>query len=429
MDGETAKPIRMEGASAPASTSLNKLLKSKWFLPLLQSAGLVLFFFAIYDGFTGSQNVKESWNHWLFWEAWWQGGLVLILFTLGKSWCGVCPMRALNSMSEHFSLGLPLPALMKNVVFNIFMYLIMIRLLLYFPGVALPRNPLHSSIYFLSFAILAIMVGFLFKKGAFCRYICPISSATDLYAMTAPVAVRSNTGKCASCKTKDCIKGNEKAPGCRYDIFPGKIESDRHCTFCLDCFKSCPHDSMYIKKRPFFSGIWAEKKPGTGEALLSVIFFAVIFFRMGVMHHPLWAKITIYLGAAPKSYNYFLIKYLTTFILSVSFVTGLYWIVSRISEKVVSADKNSHLAIFGYGYLPYIVIVGLLQYGWFDYGKARLIIPLIIGVLASIYAMNRLARVHIDENGRGLAVSIHIILLLYLSTMILLFQNYWPMRF
>lgn len=429
MDGETAKPRTMEGASAPASTSLNKLLKSRWFLPLLQAVSLLLFLFAIYDGFAGSQNVKQSWNHWLFWEAWWQGGLVLILFTLGKSWCGVCPIRALNRMSERFSLGLPLPSPMKNIIFNMFMYLVMIRLLLYFPGIALPRNPLHSSIYFLCFALLAMSVGFLFKKGAFCRYICPISSATDLYAMSAPVAVRSTADKCASCKTKDCIRGNEKAPGCRYDIFPGDINSDRHCTFCLDCFKSCPHDSMYIKKRPFFSGIWWERKPGAGEAVLSVIFFAVIFFRMGVMHHPVWKEITLLFGAVPKTYNYFLIKYLTTFILSVSLVTVLYWVVSRISEKVVSAAKNSHLAIFGYGYLPYIVIVGLLQYGWLHYGKARLIVPIILGVLVSIYAMKRLAQVHLDEKGRLTVLSIHATLLVCLSTAILLCQNLWPMRY
>ncbi|MDT8317407.1 MAG: 4Fe-4S binding protein [bacterium] len=419
------------GKAAPSLLSpfMTGLIKSEWFLPSLQTITVVLLAYGIYDGFAGSDNARESWNHWLFWEAWWQGGLVLILFTLGKSWCGVCPVRAVNRMAERFSLGIPLPSPMKNIAFNIFMYLVMIRLLLYMPGIALPRMPVNSSIYFLAFTLLAVVIGVLFKRGAFCRYVCPISSATDLYAMTAPVAIRSDLDKCAACTTKDCIKGNKKAPGCRYDVFPGAIESDRHCTFCLDCFKSCPHNSMTIAKRPFFSGVWRERKPVTGEAILAVIFFAVIFFRMGVMHHPSWAKVTIALGTAPKTYSFFLAKYLITFVSAVSLVVILYWLCSRISEKLTGSEKNRHLSVFGYGYLPYIVFVGLLQYGWLDYGRARLIAPLIIGTSLSAYSMKRLAASHLEEADRRTALMSHIFLLVTLSAIILIFQNLWPMRF
>jgi len=432
MDSDKKPAAIGQGGAAnavPPHPFLRRLFRSAWFLPALQSIGLALLAFGIYDGFFGSQKAKTSWSHWIFWELWWQGGLVLILFTLGKSWCGICPLRAVNRLAERFSLGIPLPSPMKHIAFNIFMYLVMVRLILYFPGVALPRTPANASIYFLAFTALALTVGLIFKKGAFCRYVCPISSATDIYAMTAPIAVRSDISICAKCSTKDCVKGNEKAAGCRYDIFPGGIESDRHCTFCLDCFKSCPHDSMTIAKRPFFSGVWREKTPLSGESILSLIFFAVIFFRMGVMHHPVWAKVAISIGTAPRTYPFFVAKYLITFVTSVSIVVLLYWLLSRLSERLAGSIRNSHLSIFGYGYLPYIVIVGLLQYGWLEYGRARLIVPVIVGTLVSAYAMMKLAGVHLKIEERRAALAVQLTLLVILAATTGICQNLWPMRF
>jgi ferredoxin len=49
---------------------------------------------------------------------------------------------------------------------------------------------------------------------------------------------------CKSCRTHDCIRGNEHARGCELYLFQPKKAGNLDCTFCLDCVKACPHDNV-----------------------------------------------------------------------------------------------------------------------------------------------------------------------------------------
>src|SRR5207247_1586743 len=51
---------------------------------------------------------------------------------------------------------------------------------------------------------------------------------------------------CASCKTFDCIKGNDTQRGCELLLFQPRKVGNMDCTFCLDCIKACPHDNVGI---------------------------------------------------------------------------------------------------------------------------------------------------------------------------------------
>ncbi len=405
-----------------------RLLKSRWFLPSLQGIGLFLLIAGIFLGFFGVQETKKSWTRWIFWKLWWQGGLVLILFTMGKAWCGICPLRAINRMAERLSLGFSFPKSLRNIVLSIVLYIVAVRLIMVLPGVALGKSPYNTAAYFLAFIILAAAIGVLFKRGTFCRYVCPISSATDVYALAAPVELRPDRNICIKCRTRDCVKGNICAPGCRYGLFPGNLSSDRHCTFCLDCLKSCPNDAMHFKIRPLFSRIWNEVKPNAGESFLSVTVFTLIFFRMGVKHHPFWANMTAWLGAPPETPYFALIRYVVTFFFCLVGVTILYTGACRLSAWITGEEMRRHFSIFGYGYLPFIIIVGLLRYGWFDLGGAKLILPYLIGTAVSIYGIIMIGHHRLRSSKRGLATGCHILLFLSLSIIILIFQNFWPMR-
>jgi hypothetical protein len=51
---------------------------------------------------------------------------------------------------------------------------------------------------------------------------------------------------CQSCRTHDCIRGNERARGCELYLFQPKKAGNLDCTFCLDCVKACPHDNVAL---------------------------------------------------------------------------------------------------------------------------------------------------------------------------------------
>src|SRR4029077_20602901 len=51
---------------------------------------------------------------------------------------------------------------------------------------------------------------------------------------------------CVSCRTQDCLRGNEGARGCELDLFLPRKVGNLDCTFCLDCVHACPHDNVGI---------------------------------------------------------------------------------------------------------------------------------------------------------------------------------------
>ena len=47
------------------------ILKSRWFMPLLQGITLSLLAVGITAGFLGTQTNENSWTRWIFWDLWW----------------------------------------------------------------------------------------------------------------------------------------------------------------------------------------------------------------------------------------------------------------------------------------------------------------------------------------------------------------------
>jgi ferredoxin len=66
-------------------------------------------------------------------------------------------------------------------------------------------------------------------------------------SLVSPFEVKTrDLSVCRSCKSFDCIKGNEQQRGCELRLFQPKKESNLDCTFCLDCVRACPHDNVGI---------------------------------------------------------------------------------------------------------------------------------------------------------------------------------------
>jgi len=99
-------------------------------------------------------------------------------------------------------------------------------------------------------AILA--VDLLFKHAAFCKFVCPIGQFNFVASTISPLEIRAaDASTCASCATKDCIRGRRdedvvRQRGCELALFLPEKRGNLDCTFCLDCVAACPHDNVGI---------------------------------------------------------------------------------------------------------------------------------------------------------------------------------------
>jgi hypothetical protein len=110
---------------------------------------------------------------------------------------------------------------------------------------------------------------------------------------------------CGSCRTHDCIRGNQTQRGCELYLFQPKKTGNFDCTFCLDCVHACPHDTVGIQPVIPASGLGIGRltKRLDVAALALVLVFGA-FVNAGAMVSPVMASSWFMLAgllAAPVS--------------------------------------------------------------------------------------------------------------------------------
>src|SRR5262249_27413665 len=70
---------------------------------------------------------------------------------------------------------------------------------------------------------------------------------------------------CASCRTKDCIRGRDGVPGCELNLYQPRKSGNVDCTFCMDCVHACPHDNVGVSAAAPGQDLWADpNRSGVG---------------------------------------------------------------------------------------------------------------------------------------------------------------------
>jgi len=112
---------------------------------------------------------------------------------------------------------------------------------------ALPRA---TAYLVLAYFALALVVDLIFSGASFCKYVCPIGQFNFVASTMSPFELKiKESATCHSCRTVDCIKGNDLQRGCELRLFlPSKV-GNMDCTLCLDCVHACPHDNIALASR------------------------------------------------------------------------------------------------------------------------------------------------------------------------------------
>jgi hypothetical protein len=220
---------------------------------MAQAFFLILGFFLIIHGFIGSQFAPKNLTSLLTWVHY-RGLLVFVIILAGNYFCSVCPMILLRNIGRIFikpKFDWPRPLRKKWLAAFLFATILFV-----YEFFDLWGAPASTSILFLAIFTLSLSVDLIFKKAAFCKYLCPIGQFNFLSSTISPKEVAVVDQKiCDSCTTYECLNGNPSKKwsqgklGCELDLFLPQKVGNIDCTFCFECVHACPSFNVKLVSR------------------------------------------------------------------------------------------------------------------------------------------------------------------------------------
>ena len=283
---------------------------------------------------------------WVFWLPLVSIGTVL----LGRVWCGnLCPLRLATDWARkladiltgsrppatpYLRIGWLLPAAFIIITFFV----------KWWPVQVVAQ---YGAILFLVIFGLAVSVGFLFRQGTWCRYICPIGGWLARITRLSPLALRPNLAACATCEDKPCLKGTALAGRCPAYLNPSRLESNRDCLKCWNCVVNCPPEKAALKLRWRFPG--AELLKPTAPDLWESLFVASL--------------LGLYMAAGHRSPALAKVPWPLLFAGLIAITTAFYLVICAVAAPLGGISFRKALTVFGYIFLPLEFSTALIAFG------------------------------------------------------------------
>jgi cytochrome c oxidase assembly factor CtaG len=223
---------------------IGALLRSRYGRPMLQGVSLLLITMVIVHGLWGTRLTSMNLAGAVVWNIFRPLNLFLFLFA-GNLFCMACPFTLPRALARTFGVArFRWPAWLKNkwtpvVLITVFFWA--------YEQFALWDSPRLTAWVLLAYIFGALLVDSIFEGASFCKYVCPIGQFNFVASMVSPLELGAkNLDVCASCATRDCIRGNETQRGCELELYVPQKVGNLDCTLCMDCVKACPHDNIAI---------------------------------------------------------------------------------------------------------------------------------------------------------------------------------------
>jgi polyferredoxin len=213
----------------------------------IQLVLLLLAALVVTDGLFGTSLDPTSFATVAIWTHY-RGLLVVALLAAGNLFCMGCPFVLARDAARRLRMPtVVLPRWLRTKWIGIALFGVVLFCYERFGLWALPRATAYLVLaYFAS----AVAVDLMFSGASFCKYVCPIGQFNFVASTMSPFELRvREMATCHSCRTVDCIKGNDLQRGCELRLFlPAKV-GNMDCTLCLDCVHACPHDNIALAAR------------------------------------------------------------------------------------------------------------------------------------------------------------------------------------
>lgn len=209
-----------------------------------QVAMLALAITVMADGFWGPQVAAVNLAGVLPWIHW-RALSIFALLIAGNLFCMSCPFTLVRDIGRIL-----LPAKLRWPRWLRTKWLSAALLVIYlwaYEAFSLWDRPWLTASLIAGYFLTILLIDGLFRGANFCKYVCPIGQFHFISSLVSPGAIRvRDRSVCQSCRTHDCIRGNEQARGCELYLFQPKKAGNLDCTFCMDCVKACPHDNVAL---------------------------------------------------------------------------------------------------------------------------------------------------------------------------------------
>jgi hypothetical protein len=183
----------------------------------------------------------------IVWSYWWPAIVIGAIF-FGRIWCMVCPVELITTFFAKIGLKRKRPSwLLSGWAITVFYIII---LFIGIQGFAIHRDPFFMAIYLLSIVGVSIIIGSIYEKNTFCRYVCPVGYLLGLYSRLSFFGWRvKDKIVCDTCKDKSCIhkkyQYNLNYKSCGVDLYPANITDNADCILCAGCRKTCSTYQSY----------------------------------------------------------------------------------------------------------------------------------------------------------------------------------------
>lgn len=248
--------------------------------------------FAMLAGLIGTPVGSHNFSIVFVWIAWWGVLILLAVPFLGRGWCAVCPIPLPGEWMQRGAVLSPpdkkpkwLDLRWPKALRNIWLQNLSFLLLALFSSVLL-TTPSVTSIVLAVMLFSAVGLSMVFKRRAFCRYLCPVGGFIGLYSQAAPIELRiKDKEACLICIGKPCYNGSESGYGCPWEVYPAGLTKNTYCGLCLECIRTCPHDNIAVSLRPFAADL-ASPSARLDEAFKAFIMLGSAMIYAAVLLGP-----------------------------------------------------------------------------------------------------------------------------------------------
>ncbi len=263
----------------------NNLVTNRFFKPAVNFIFFIVLLIILYYGLASKPDLRFQggipFATTMIWDIW-HPILAFTIILVGRLWCFACPIGAVGEWTQSvFSLRKKYPEKYRNLWIAVILFLLIFaaeRHLFMFT-----RNPPNTALLLIFFTVLAVVMGAIFEKRAFCRYICPIGLVLGVFSMVSAIELRCRSKKtCADHDIKECVIGTEAGKACPMGEFPQTMERNNYCIMCMDCVKSCSKDNIRISPRLPGADIIKSRKTHLDEAYLIHGIIIIFLFVMGM---------------------------------------------------------------------------------------------------------------------------------------------------
>ena len=281
----------------------------------------------------------------------WLPLLSVVTLVAARIWCGnLCPMRLVtdaarsladrlglgkgNASSNAMRMGWLLPSTFVVVTFIV-------------KGLPVQQRAGAGALFFIVVLGIATIVGFVFRRGTWCRYLCPVGGWLARVTRLSPLALSPDPDVCATCVDKPCITGTAAAGRCPVALNPSRMETNQYCLSCWNCVINCPVDKASLKVgwRAPSAELLELKAPNLWEALFVA------------------SLLGLYTAVGQKSPTLAQVPWPLRFFGLIAVASLIYLAVCAVAAPLAGIGYRQGLRTFGYAFLPFEFGTALIAFG------------------------------------------------------------------